>query len=100
MDPKALETLNSSDDNQSRPASPRLEDLLDEAAGGQSDPEITPANRNGGNELELGQMTELPTNRNGTELGHVSENMTNHRIESQVEQDNGTGMYRNFLNRT
>ncbi|XP_053393737.1 ATP-binding cassette sub-family A member 2-like isoform X2 [Mercenaria mercenaria] len=88
LEPKPLETLNPTPDLQTRAPSPPLEDLLDEAAGGQSEPQIKPASQNGGNELELGHMTDSPTS--GSENGHMSENLTNHRIENQVsvERDN------------
>jgi hypothetical protein len=80
-----LETLNPTSDTETRAASPPLEDLLNEATGGQSESEMKPANQNVGNELELGHMADSPTNH--SEHGHVSENLTNHRIESQVNVD-------------
>lgn len=92
-----METLNPTSDTEQRAASPPLEELLDEATGGQSEPPATTANQNGGNELELGHIAESPTNQ--SEVSHVSENITNHRLEGHVneEQEDERGMFMIFL---
>lgn len=78
-----METLNPSPDHVTRSASPPLDELLDEASGGQPEPRVS-ANQNASNILELGSLNEVPFNQTETELGHMTENIANHRIEEQV----------------
>ena len=92
-DEKPLESLDQqlaeTDSTHSHPSATPFSDLLNEAAGGLSElemslPRVLPGTNN---ELELSHMTDNTADENEADLGHLTEDVTNPRAENTINME-------------